>query len=110
MTSWKWSPYSAVSTGSKTGRSSVDASVTAVLDLPGVVEHVPCHPPQHAPRGPLPGLAPPAGVCDHCALLLPRSARGHPRAGFRCIAALGLHDVPAYLVAVPTATTRPFAQ
>src|SRR3954470_4639036 len=110
MTSWKWSPYSAVSTGSKTGSSSVDASVTAVLDLPGVVEHVPCHPAQHIPRRPLPVLAKPEGVCDHCALLLPGSARGHPRARLRRVAALGFDDVPSYVVAVAPAAARALAQ
>src|SRR3954469_13928508 len=106
MTSWNRSPYNAVSTGSKTGRSSVDASVTAVLDLPGVVEHVPCHPSQYIPRRPLPVLATVEAVCDHCALLLPGSARGHPRARLRRIAALGFDDVPPYVVAVSAAATR----
>src|SRR3954453_22816392 len=105
MTWWKWSPYNAVSTGSKTGSSSVEASVTAVLDLPGVVEHVPGHPAQHIPRRPLRVLAADQSlfvvqcVCDHRALLLPRSARGHPRARLRRVAALGFDDVPSYVVA-----------
>src|SRR3954452_2878133 len=110
MTSLEWSPYNAVSTGSKTGSSSVEASVTAVLDLPGVVEHVPGHPAQHIPRRPLPVLAATEGVCDHRALLLPRSARGHPRARLRRVAALGFDDVPSYVVAVAPAATRTLAQ
>src|SRR6478672_8019789 len=100
MTSWKRSPYSSVSTGSKTGRSSVAASVTAVLDLPGVVEHVPGHPAQHIPRRPLPILAAPEGVRDHCALLFPLCARGDPSASLGRVAALGLHHVASYVVAV----------
>src|SRR3954451_14936228 len=110
MTSWKWSPYNAVSTGSKTGSSSVEASVTAVLDLPGMVEHVPGHPAQHIPRRPLSVLAPVKGRCDHCALLLPRSARGHLRARLRRVAALGFDDVPPYVVAVAPTATRALAQ
>src|SRR3954447_2986739 len=110
MTSWKWSPYNAVSTGSKTGSSSVEASVTAVLDLPGVVEHVPCHPAQHIPRRPLRVLAAAEGVCDHCALLLPGSAWGHPCACLGRVAALGFDDVAPYVVSVATAATRALAQ
>src|SRR3954467_1744766 len=110
MTWWKRSPYRAVSTGSKTGRSSVEASVTAVLDLPGVVEHVPCHSAQHIPRRPLRVLAAEESVCDHCALLLPRSARGHPRPRLRRVAALGFYDVPSYVVAVAPTAARALAQ
>src|SRR3954454_21753625 len=110
MTWWKRSPYSPVSIGSKTGRSSVEASVTAVLDLPGVVQHVPGHPAQDISRRPLAGLAAPERVRDHCALLLPRRPWGHPGAGFGRIASLRLHDVPAYVVTVATAPARPFAQ
>src|SRR3954453_13285877 len=110
MTWWKWSPYNAVSTGSKTGSSSVEASVTAVLDLPGVVEHVPGHPAQHIPRRPLPILAPTEGVRDHCALLLPVCARGHPCTRLRGVAPLCLHDVPTHVVTVAAAAARPLAQ
>src|SRR5436305_7126739 len=110
MTSWKWSPYNAVSTGSKTGSSSVAASVTAVLDLPGVVEHVPCHPAQHIPRRPLSVLAPAEGFCDHGALLLPGSAGGDSCARVRCVAALGFDDVPSYVVAVAPTAARALAQ
>src|SRR3954462_14262374 len=109
MTWWKRSPYRAVSTGSKTGSSSVEASVTAVLDLPGVVEHVPCHPAQHIPRRPLRVLAAEEAVRDHCALLLPGSAWGDSCARLRCVAALGFDDMPSYVVAVTPPAARALA-
>src|SRR5438270_928620 len=110
MTWWKRSPYKAVSAGSKTGSSSVEASVTAILDLPGMVEHVPGHPSHDVSHRPLPVLAAADGFRDHCALLLPVGARGHSRTGLGGIAAFGLHDVAPYVVPITTATTRALAQ
>src|SRR4051812_36947985 len=103
MTSWKRSPYSSVSMGSKTGKSSPAASmgaasVTAVLDLPGVVEHVPGHPAQDVPRGPGALGRASERLRDHCALLPPVGPRGHSRTRLRRVAALGFHHMASYVV------------